>query len=62
MTTDAQKRAQKKYDAENKERFRFIHLKLNKGSDADIISKLDSMGSMQGYIKDLIRKDIQGGN
>lgn len=62
MTTDAQKKAQRKYDIENKERFRFIHMKLNKETDTDILSKLDAVDSMQGYIKDLIRKDIKSGN
>ena len=35
-----------------------INLRLNKDFDADIISKLDSVGNKQGYIKDLIRNDI----
>lgn len=33
-------------------------LKLNNGTDADIIEKLASVPSMQGYIKRLIRDDI----
>ena len=35
-----------------------IHLKLNLKLDADILHKLDSVDSMQGYIKDLIRADL----
>lgn len=35
-------------------------LKLNKALDADIIEKLSSVPSMQGYIKQLIRRDISG--
>ena len=35
-------------------------LKLNTGTDADIIEKLASVPSMQGYIKALVRADING--
>ena len=55
MTTEAQKRAQKKYDEANKGKWRMVHLKLNKETDADIIEKLEASGNIQGYIKDLIR-------
>lgn len=36
-------------------------LRLNKGTDADIIAKLDSQDNKQGYIKRLILQDIKGG-
>lgn len=36
----------------------FIGLKLNKKTDAEIIAKLQSVPSKQGYIKDLIKADI----
>ena len=58
MTTEAQKRAQKRYDEANKDKWRMIHLKLNKDTDADIIKKLESMDNIQGYIKELVRKDL----
>ena len=58
MTTEAQKRAQKKYDEANKDKFRMIHLKLNKDTDAEIIEKLEQLPSIQGYIKELIRADL----
>lgn len=58
MTTEAQKRAQKKYDEANKDKFRMIHLKLNRESDADIIEKLEQSNNIQGYIKELIRADL----
>lgn len=58
MTTEAQKRAQKRYDEANKDKFRMIHLKLNRESDADIIEKLEQSENIQGYIKELIRADI----
>lgn len=47
---------QKKYDAENTKRF---SLKLNKNTDRDILERLKEVTSMQGYIKELIRKDIK---
>lgn len=56
--TEAQKRAQKKYDESNKDKWRMIHLKLNRESDADIIEKLEAADSIQGYIKKLIRADL----
>lgn len=34
-------------------------MKLNHNTDADIIEKLESVESKQGYIKELIRKDIR---
>ena len=58
MTTEAQKRAQKKYDEANKNNYRMIHLKLNKETDADVIAKLESEPNIQGYIKELIRADL----
>ena len=58
MTTEAQKRAQKKYDEASKDKWRMIHLKLNRESDADIIEKLEQSDNIQGYIKELIRADI----
>lgn len=47
--------AQAKYDQAH---CRFYGLKLNQANDADIIEKLSSVPSMQGYIKQLIREDI----
>lgn len=56
MTSEAQKRANERYDKENTVR---LSLKLNKTTDADILAKLESVESKQGYIKDLIRQDIK---
>ena len=58
MATKAQIKAQAKYDAENT---RQVHLKLNRRTDEDVLKKLDSVPSMQGYIKGLIRADIERG-
>lgn len=55
-TKEAHALAVRKYDANNTKQY---HLKLNLGTDADIIAKLESVDSMQGYIKRLIREDIK---
>lgn len=54
-TSDAQKRAVAKYDAENTKSFL---LKLNKKTDADIIAFLENQPNKMGYIKNLIRDDM----
>ena len=54
--TGAQKRAVAKYDAKNTTR---VILKLNNTTDADILARLDASGNKQGYIKALIRADMQ---
>ena len=48
--------AQARYD---KTHTRRVHLKLNLELDADVLQKLDLVDSMQGYIKDLIRADLE---
>ena len=57
MTTEAQKRAQEKYDSENTVQ---IKMKLNRTTDKEILEKLESVGNKQGYIKSLIRADVKG--
>lgn len=59
MTTEAQKRAKLKYDEANTVQ---LKLKLNRKTDADILARLDAVANKQGYIKDLIRADLKGGN
>lgn len=49
-------KASMKYNAANVKQ---IKLNLNKKTDADIISHLETCSNMQGYIKNLIRKDIK---
>lgn len=58
MKTDAQKRASKKYD---QHKTKVVTLKLNKTTDADILEQLERCENKQGYIKELIRKDIMAG-
>lgn len=48
--------SQERYDKANTIQ---VKLKLNKNTDADIIERLDSVDNRQGYIKELIRKDIR---
>lgn len=55
-TTEARKRANKKYDDSHTKQY---HLKLNLKTDADIIDRLAQQESAQGYIKNLIRDDMQ---
>lgn len=52
MSTEAQKRASAKYDADNTVR---ITLKLNRKTDADIIQKLESEPNKNAYIKVKLR-------
>ena len=46
---------QSKYDAAHTQQ---IRLKLNLGTDADILEELARQPNKQGYIKKLIREDI----
>lgn len=55
MATEALKRAIKKYDAANTVQ---VHLKLNKKTDSDIITLLRSKKNVTGYVKRLIREDM----
>lgn len=47
-------------NAYHKRASRQYHLELHKENDADIINKLETVDNKQGYIKTLIRRDIQG--
>jgi hypothetical protein len=48
---------QARYDAANTVA---VKMKLNRKTDKDILDKLNSVPNKQGYIKDLIRRDIKG--
>lgn len=54
-TKEAKRRANAKYDKANT---KGIYLKLNKNTDTDIIEHLEEAENVQGYIKTLIRKDM----
>jgi hypothetical protein len=49
-------RASVKYNEANVKQ---VKLNLNLKTDADIIQRLAESGNMQGYIKSLIRKDME---
>ena len=55
MTTEAQKKAVKRYDDINTKRMTF---KFNLKTDQDILKKLYSVDNRLRYIKELIRKDL----
>lgn len=55
-TPDYDLRAIEKF---NKEKTTTVCLRLNKNTDADIIAKLESVPSKMGYIKALIRADME---
>ena len=48
--------AQKKYDELHR---RYYGFRLHNDIDKDIITRLASVPSMQGYVKQLIREDIK---
>ena len=39
--------------------YKGVYLKLNKVNDVDIIDRLSKQKNTQGYIKDLVRTDIE---
>lgn len=55
-TTEAQKAASIRYAAKA---LKQIKINLHRENDADIIKKLEACGNVQGYIKELIRRDIE---
>ncbi len=56
MSEEKKMTPQERYD---KKATKKIGMKLNLVYDADILEKLDSVPNKQGYIKALIRKDIE---
>lgn len=56
MTSKAQKEASKRYDAENTKQYK---IKLNKRTDEDIMNQIKRLSTFQGYVKELIRKDME---
>ena len=58
MTTEAAKAAKARYDSKTA---KYYSLKLNTNTDKDIIDRLAAEESVQGYLKRLIREDIERG-
>lgn len=54
--TEASRAAMTRYDAENTVQFK---MKLNKKTDSDILEKLNLQENKQGYVKKLIRNDME---
>ena len=54
-TREARRRAVRKYQAANTE---LLQIRLNFRTDQDILAKLAAEESMSGYVKKLIRDDI----
>lgn len=59
--TEAEKRAQAKYDKEHKEQFKTYSLKygLTDPDNQKIVEKLNKVQNKQAYIRDLILDDIR---
>ena len=55
--SEALAKAQKKY---TKEKTRSICIRLNKETDADVLDKLDAVTNKADYIRELVRKDMEG--
>lgn len=53
---NAQSKASVKYDKKNTKSF---SLKLNKGTDADILEKFEECDNVSQYLKQLVRQDIK---
>ena len=56
MKTEAQKRAQAKYEKSGAQKR--IVFKLSVNNDADIIAFLETKNNVSGYIKGLIKNDM----
>ncbi len=54
--TEAQRKASKKYNEKNT---KLYPVKVNLKTEKDIYDKLESVDNVNGYIKQLIRKDIE---
>ena len=57
----ARLRAQKKYDEAHRGNYKNFYIKCNVNTDADIIEYLQGVDNVNGYVKELIRKDIASG-
>ena len=55
MTSEATKAAKARYDAKTA---KYYSLKLNTNTDSEMIEHLAKQENVQGYLKDLIRKDM----
>ena len=57
---DAQLRAMRKYEKKN---IKQVLLKLNRRTEPELVAKIESVENKAGYLKELIRRDLEcGGN
>lgn len=59
MSEETRKKMYKRQTEYNKNNCTHIGMKFHNVNDADILEKLESVISKQGYIKELIRLDIE---
>lgn len=59
MTTEAQKAACRRYYAKKKKVVKAYLFRLNRESDADVISVLDSKANKTDYLRKLVRNDME---
>lgn len=56
MPTERKQTPQERWDKENKKRFNLV---LIKSTESDIIEHLEKQSNKNGYVKGLIKKDMQ---
>lgn len=56
MTSESTRRALRRYAKKTKQ---YI-IRLRKDTDADVIAMLDSVENRTGYIRQLVRRDVNG--
>ena len=61
VSREARLKAQKKYDEAHRGNYKNFYIKCNINTDADIIKHIQEKGNVNGYVKELIRKDIASG-
>lgn len=57
--SDAEKRAQARYDEAHKAEFKNYHFKFRIEGNEDILERLEQERNKQNYIRQLIRADIE---
>lgn len=57
MASEAQRRAVAKYDAANTTQFKF---KLNNKTDAEIIEYLQNLENRSAWLKEIVKRELQG--
>ncbi len=58
-TREARLRALKKYGENHRKDYKIINIRLHKQHYSDLVAFLESKENVNGYIKDLIRADME---